>query len=96
MPDIALPPPHPTQSLVEILALVWFLMLSPRERVRLLRLLHWAADVFSGPVERWPLDFGRPLSDAHAVIHANQSAAAWIGRLADQLEVVENHLINHL
>jgi hypothetical protein len=87
-----LPPPHPAQSIVELLALAWFLMLSPAERGRLLRILHWIAGVFSGPVKDWPLDFGRPLSQAEDEISASRSAAVWIARLAEQLKVVENRL----
>lgn len=92
VPHSQLPPPHPAQSIVKMLALAWFLMLSPPERDRLLKILRWVADVFSGPVQHWPLDFGRPLSEAEPVIASNRSAAVWIARLADLLEAFKDSL----
>jgi hypothetical protein len=79
-------------SVVKLLALVWFVSMSPAQRDRLIKILTWVSSVFSGPVREWPLDFGRPLSEAEDVIASNRSAAAWVGRLAEQLQVVRTRL----
>lgn len=95
MSESALPPPHVSQSIIKMLALAWFLMLSPAERERLLKILRLVAAAFSGPVKSWPLDFGRPMYEVEEVIQANREGAVWLRRLAEQLETVENRLVNH-
>lgn len=83
-----LPPSTPALSVVKLLAMAWFIFLPVPDRIRLLKILRWVSGTFLGPEQMWPMDFGRPLSQAVTVIENNRWAAAWVARLADQLEVI--------
>jgi hypothetical protein len=92
MSEARLPPPTAALSVVKLLALAWFLLQAPTDRDQMIKVLHWVADVFSGPVKGWPLDFGRPLHEAEDEIAGSRQAAAWTRQLADQLEVFKDRL----
>lgn len=92
MPESALPSPTSSLSVVKLLALAWFLLQGPNDRDRMIRILHWVADIFSGPVKGWPLDFGRPLHQAEDEIACSRQAAIWTRHLAEQLEVFKDRL----
>ena len=79
-------------SALEWMALVWFVSLPSEQRDRVLKAMRWVAEVGAGPVDNWPLDLGRPLAEAMRAIEANRISAAWVGRLAEQLEVVMERL----
>jgi hypothetical protein len=74
------------------MVLVWFVSLPPPQREKVLKAMHWVKEVGAGPIENWPFDFGWPLHQALAAIEANRVSAAWVGRLAVQLEVVAERL----
>ena len=92
MPESELPPPSVELSALKLMVLVWFLSLPPPRRARVLKIMVLVTAIFEGPVKHWPMDFGRPLSEAEDVIVSHRKAAAWIKRQAEVLELVKGLL----
>jgi hypothetical protein len=90
--EVPLPAPSATLSVFKVVILAAFLMLSAEAQAKFIKLLRVVSSIFLGSVKEWPLDFGRPLSQAEEVIASNRSAAAWAARFADQLELVKGLL----
>jgi hypothetical protein len=77
-------------SALKLAAIAFVIFLKSKQRTpgSFIAAIRWAVGAMDGPPDEWPIDLGRPVSEASEVIANHKAAALWWSEVADALEMI--------